>query len=373
MDRDDRQLGHRPGLDGLRGVAVVLVIAYHAWGETLPGGWIGVDVFFVLSGFLITTMLLEEQAASGRVWLSGFYQRRTLRLVPAVVAFLAVVAGYQMLTDGVFISDLARWAPRFYLTNISAASGIDDRGVAYIWSLAAEEQFYLLWPPLLALLLHRRASAALIVTATAVLALASSGSALMLWHAGTEWPRLYFGPDTHATPILIGCLLAQLWVWHMLPRWTGRAWVFALFILAVVALTISPNERFPYIGGLLLIASAAACIIAAILDDRPVAALLAVAPLRRIGRHSYAMYLWHPFLLHLMTPHGRWWTGVAVLSSYPVAAVSMAMIEGPCLRLKERVKAPDAPLVPQCDPCSPPGGTAAEIGIELSTTDHATQ
>src|SRR5438874_2564773 len=149
-----RSLGYQPALDGLRAVAVLAVFGFHATSSGVPGGYVGVDLFFVLSGFLITSLLLEERVRTGRVRLSWFYARRFLRLAPALVALLLCY----VLCYGLWKGD--RWPTALksaglaavYLSNWARSLGVNDMGwVGHTWSLSVEEQFYLLWPPLLLL------------------------------------------------------------------------------------------------------------------------------------------------------------------------------------------------------------------------------
>ena len=338
MAGTETRLGYRPALDGLRAIAVVLVMAYHLWIDRVPGGWLGVDLFFVLSGFLITTLLLEEQEQYGDVWLGGFYQRRTLRLMPALFAFLAVLALYRALINTSFMPRFMDWVPGVYITNAIAAFGLGNAGYAHIWSLAAEEQFYLLWPPLLVVLLRRRVARSTILVVTTAAVAASAVLALALWARGAGWMRLYFGPDTHAVPILVGCLVGEAWSWGVLPR-IERLLVPSIFVLAVAAITLRPQDDLVYTGGLGLIAAAGAVLIAAIIRLPRVAAPLSARPLVKLGRYSYAMYLWHPFLIYLAGSSDFERLG-AVLLSYPVAALSMRVVEGPCLALKQRLTRP---------------------------------
>jgi hypothetical protein len=212
-----KRLGYAPALDGLRGVAIALVMLHHA--DVLPGGYIGVDVFFVLSGFLITTLLLEERAAQGRISLRGFYRRRARRILPALITlllgYLVVVAlaggsGIRAVALGGFFTGNAVQA--FANPNPLAQNGL---GLAHLWSLAEEEQFYLLWPVVLILLARTRRLIPALATILAV-ALVWRG---VLAAEGASFYRIYYGPDTHADGLLAGALLAALrWRGSLRPR-----------------------------------------------------------------------------------------------------------------------------------------------------------
>ncbi|MDQ4069687.1 MAG: acyltransferase, partial [Actinomycetota bacterium] len=211
-------LGYRPALDGVRALAVMLVVAVHvtyvlvpAWaGRWVPGGFLGVDVFFVLSGFLITTLLLEEHHRSGRVSLRGFYVRRARRLLPAV--------GVLLLAHGVLTAliraDLGHEARSaaavaLYGANwVIAAGGSLSAGLGHLWSLSVEEQFYMVWPVLLlAALRCRRPTAVIVVIAVAGIVWAI-GVRAWLWLEGAGWDAIYVRTDARLDELFMGALLA---------------------------------------------------------------------------------------------------------------------------------------------------------------------
>jgi peptidoglycan/LPS O-acetylase OafA/YrhL len=320
------KLGHRPGLDGLRGVAVLLVIAYHAAPDVVPGGFLGVDLFFVLSGFLITSLLLAEWERTGTVGLGAFYVRRARRLLPALVAFLLGLVTYGVLVDRDFLSVTLRWLPFTYLTNGMIAFDVGRVAHGHIWSLAAEEQFYFLWPPLLIVLL-RSVPPRRVVAITAALTATAAVVPVVLWAGGDGWVRLYYGPDTHATPILLGCLLGELWTWGMVPVGLERHGLLALAGLAGAVVTLSPPDRALYVGGYALVAIAGAVLVLAVVRCPSLARRFEHPALVRIGVLSYAMYLWHPFLLQIVG--NGWLRWLAVLATYPVAVASMRVVERP--------------------------------------------
>ena len=265
-----RRLGHVPALDGVRGIAIVAVVTYHFF-NVLAGGYFGVDLFFVLSGFLITTLLLED----GR--LHRFYERRALRLLPALVPLLIVC---QRLTSWNRIAEGG-----FYVANFFRAFGRDslyDTPVDHLWSLAAEEQFYLLWPVLLGVLVvHRRR----LTLAIAILFVALVCYRIGLAASGSSMRRLYYGPDTHADGLVLGCLAAL--VRPHVRRSLGRialATVVAFFALG--AWTVS---WLAY--GLPLFEIAAALVVLAAADSG--LPELTLRPLVWLGLISYSLYLWH--------------------------------------------------------------------------------
>jgi peptidoglycan/LPS O-acetylase OafA/YrhL len=317
------RLGYVPAFDGLRGVAIALVVANHVgW---LGGGFLGVDIFFVLSGFLITTLLLEEWARDRAVSLRAFYVRRARRLLPALLALLAILGA----VAAAYASSGASVAPiltsiaasLFYAANIWRAAGHElIAPLTPMWSLAEEEQFYLLWPPLLVLLLRRRVSLGRLAAGVAVTAFAA-----MLWRAHLgPGARSYFAPDTRCDPLLIGCLLAI--VRHRMPRIPMPVAAVAGAALAADVAVSSISGGFVNLFGFPLAEISTAVLIAAALKGSPVPRLLRFRPLVRLGVISYSLYVWQGFVFALVG--GLPGVAVAVL----VAMVSYRYIEQPFKR-----------------------------------------
>jgi peptidoglycan/LPS O-acetylase OafA/YrhL len=220
VSRGAPRLPYQPALDGLRAVAVLAVMLYHGQVAWVRGGWLGVDLFFVLSGYLITSLLLAEWATSGGIDLKGFWSRRARRLLPALFTTLAAVAAY-----GAFLAPpdtLARlrWdglATLGYVANWRLLAShqsyfeqfADPSPLRHMWSLGIEEQYYLLWPLLLlgALRLARGRPRPLL-WGTLVAALASALAMAALYRPGGDPSRVYYGTDTRAHTLLVGCLLA---------------------------------------------------------------------------------------------------------------------------------------------------------------------
>jgi peptidoglycan/LPS O-acetylase OafA/YrhL len=351
----DRRLGYVPALDGARGVAILLVVLMHAYNNP-TGGFLGVEIFFVLSGFLITTLLLQEQRRTGRIGLRAFYRRRALRLVPA----LAVVVGAYAAASIAVACGARPFDPRdapassfdilagvLYLSDVVQAwGGLLPPGIRHLWSLATEEQFYLLWPFVLVALLRRRASAR---TQAAVLVAgiaAAAGTRLGLTVAGAGWQHLYFSPETTFDALLVGCLCA-VWLVHgtgprvvRSERFRRCAWPLAVAVIAAaVYLVPSTEERLLFSVVMLPFDVAAALlIVVAALDGRTLLArVLRLPPLTGLGRISYGLYLWHPVVL--------WSTGyvrsptLGVALSLVLALASYRFVERPFLRRKARLAA----------------------------------
>jgi peptidoglycan/LPS O-acetylase OafA/YrhL len=362
-----RHLGHRPALDGLRGVAIVLVLWHHTIAALLPweqahilGGFLGVDVFFVLSGFLITTILLERRADPERGSLRAFYRRRAARLLPALVAFLAADLGLALALQ----RDLGRevrtaFAALTYTSNWQATFGWDlDPQNVHLWSLALEEQFYVVWPCVLLFVLVRlRPSRAMAATGAAVVAIAC-------WrlylgdHLGTAFHDVYYRTDTRLDSLLVGAMVALAVQQHAFPagarvvRWAAPAGAAVLFLCI---LNPKPFPRFMYGGGFTVVAVATAALVFSALDDHgPAARVLSWRPLAGLGRLSYSLYLFHVLAFALAIELVRGSTGIRVLLAYVLsltfATVSYLAVERPLLRrYGDRPEAARAPEVDDRD------------------------
>ncbi len=318
-----KRLGYVPALDGLRGIAILAVIGVHAFGKPL-GGFYGVDLFFVLSGFLITTLLLEEHDRSGGIAMGSFYRRRAYRLLPGL---LAVVAAYTALTVASPRALEQVAAGALYGANFVLASGshlVDGTPFVPFWSLAEEEQFYLLWPLLLLLLLRREVRESRVAWALAglVVVLVAYRSGLAL--AGASYTRLYYAPDTHADGLVLGCLLALL-------RRRGLRVPELLGWLGLAALVVA--FAFPsLVGGeafeLAPASIAAALLTGAAMEQGLLSRCLSFRPLVWIGLISYSLYLWHFFCLELFD----WRTQVALPVALVVSALCYYKVERPLRR-----------------------------------------
>ena len=294
--------GWRPGLDGLRALAVLGVMAYHEPDLELAGGFLGVDLFFVLSGFLITGLLLDEHRRSGKVSLRSFWNRRGRRLLPALAALLlAVVVLTTVLGDVAQRRDLPSGVVSavFYVSNwnlIANHHSYFDQfsslsPLRHLWSLAIEEQFYLLWPiVVIACLRHNRR---LLIGVTIVATIMSIGLMAVLVGDGDP-SRSYYGTDTRAFSLLIGALGA-LFAWHLRPKGRRTLLVSVLGLGAIGAafLFIRDDARWMYRGGFVMFALVALGVIILASGDTFVTRAMSHPVLRRIGVLSYALYLWH--------------------------------------------------------------------------------
>ncbi|GIM95877.1 acyltransferase family protein [Paractinoplanes toevensis] len=326
--------GHsfRPDIEGLRAIAVLLVVAAHAGVPFLSGGYVGVDVFFVISGFLITSLLLREAEQTGRISVPRFYARRAMRLLPAaavvLIATLLAARLFLPLTRlGEFCTDAL--AATGYVANLRfAEAGTDylraDQSPSpfqHFWSLAVEEQFYLVWPLLIlagAYLWKRRRP---LVAVLAVLVVVSF--TLSVTETARSAPWAYFGPHTRAWELGAGALLAL--AAGRIPRHPLLGWA-GLAAILTAAVIFDDSTAYPGWLALLPVAGAVAMIAAA---GAGTGRLLGLAPMQAVGRLSYGWYLWHwPVLL--IVPASAWWQKVLLATgALGLAWITYRLVENP--------------------------------------------
>jgi peptidoglycan/LPS O-acetylase OafA/YrhL len=329
---------HISGLDSIRGIAVLMVIGYH---YTIPGfsfGLVGVDIFFVLSGFLITSILTDEWEKTEKINFPRFYLRRGLRLLPALAILLVVVSLRESLWSIL--------ATLFYMENWATAFKwlpTENSYLLHTWSLSIEEQFYLVWPLLLFFLIKSRIPRNRLFLVPLLLAFASNLTRATLWFSGVWGERIYRGTDTHSDGIFLGCALALILAHGVeFPRlmvWTLSV-ITGGYFLALWTRAIPKDTLF--MGGFFLVAVAAAIFIALIANSswNRLSRILANKPLVLIGQMSYGLYLWHvPVFMFLRrtlyVPNSVLVTS-ALLFTMLIAGGSYWLIERPILRLKDR-------------------------------------
>ena len=347
------------GLDGWRALAIVAVLIFHLRPETLPGGFIGVDVFFVISGFLITTLLVRELNKNGKVDLPRFWVRRARRLLPALFTVVTISTVAAFFAGGDLLVGIGRHilgALTFSNNWVEISVGADYFEAATpnlfmnFWSLAVEEQFYLLWPLLAILImafLPRGRSRVRLLAGAALI----SAIAMAAWYTPEATTRVYYGTDTHAFGLLAGAALAFAMAAPDLtffdtPRWQRLRVPLALGGLAVVVtlmLTTGGESAFTYRGGLVLASLATACMVAALPgEENRLTAVLTARPVEWVGQRSYGIYLWHwPAILIVdaawpaAAPDSvSWWVSraVALGVTLALAAWSFTHIENPIRR-----------------------------------------
>lgn len=342
-------LSYRPEIDGMRAIAIILVILFHAWGSTFPGGYVGVDIFFVISGYLITSIILRE-IEEGNFTYMGFYARRARRILPAVIAMTSVttIAAFllflpaELIEYGKILIYSMLFGSNFRL---AATPGYFDQSLQenpllHMWSLSVEEQFYLIWPTLLVLMLRflpdRKVKLAVI--GLAVLSLTGAEALLHVW------PRsAFFHLPSRGWELLAGALLAM----NFIPRIASRTFA-EILSAAGLALMIAPlflygkETAFPGLAALAPVLGCAFLIHATASRRTGVAAFLSWAPVAFIGLISYSLYLWHwpifAFVNYaLVRELTAFETSLCVLIAFFAAFVSWRFIERPFRRRSARV------------------------------------
>jgi peptidoglycan/LPS O-acetylase OafA/YrhL len=342
--------------DGLRAIAVLGVLLYHAGQTWLPGGLLGVDVFFVLSGFLITGLMIREFLSTGRIRLRRFWARRARRLLPALLLLLLGVAGYarwfadpsqlgRLRLDALAtLGYVANWRFAFsgqgYFQHFQAPSPL-----LHMWSLGVEEQFYLLWPLLVVLVLRRRASLRLLLIISVAGAIGSAVLASVLTGHHVDPSRVYYGTDTRAQALLVGAALATWTALRPAPvsergrRLVRSVGLAGAGVLVATFMLVGGESSLLYRGGFLVVALAVAGLLSSIawLPQSPQARLLGVAPLAYLGRISYGVYVWHWPLFLVLTSKRTGLDGVALLGvrfavTLATAALSFHLVENPIRR-----------------------------------------
>jgi peptidoglycan/LPS O-acetylase OafA/YrhL len=394
-----RRLGQRPALDGVRGVAVLLVIAVHV--GLLDSGDIGVDVFFPLSGFLITALLYEEWERHGALSLRRFYARRARRLLPALT--MLVVAGFALLS--LFVHTFKATMPRGtlvgstllfannWVATLSAAHGRALGPVSPTWSLAQEGQFYLLWPAVLAILLRQRTRASFVLGVLGVSILVLIAAVPLVRHAYPTY-NPYTSPLDRTAELLLGCAAAILWRERLLPPLLERpitGWLALAGLVFVLAQARTPQPTSYLAAAVLatlLIVSLLTDGQAGAVSDRPVrrfaergagalSAALGSRPLRFTGKTSYGIYLYHLPIYYLVLNYapGRshyFYGAVVLAASLLAAASSWKLLESPIIHgsaLMSRIKPATVPTSISGDDMFAVTGVSA---TQRDTADTAT-
>jgi peptidoglycan/LPS O-acetylase OafA/YrhL len=352
---------HWPALDGLRGIAAIAVLFFHAHLGFAVNGYVGVDVFFALSGFLITSILLREVRSRGRLRLTRFYVRRLLRLYPALLLTCALVVGIGLATGKLAEVGPGAAAALVYMGNWWMYTGHPALFLEHTWTLAIEEHFYAVWPLLLILLCSRR---------KVLRALGMTASLALLVVLFTPWPEpigAVRGTYLRGFPIVWGSLLAWFALGRSVRGQRALGWASgACLISLVVVLSVGRALPERWLTGPNSITAVLTVVVLAGVVLAPTswtASVLADSRLRWAGTRSYGMYLYHFPLLQGLRHHvdiGPLWARVVlgILLTLVVTELSYRWVESPFLRLKDRfdrrpVRRPSPPAPGQTDALSP--------------------
>ena len=336
------RLGHRPQLDGLRGIAIILVLLHHAGIPYVHGGHIGVDIFFVLSGFLITVLLYQEYVLYEGIDLKRFYIRRLLRLTPALLGLLTIFGAFTLATkSGAALANTGQsiFLAAFYLSDFAIAFNYSDLGgLGHTWSLAIEEHFYLIYPVSLLILLRKGPSTRTgIVVLTVMVVLIAIYRIFMWGPAPEEVARVYYGFDTRADGLLVGSILGLIAARGYLPKVSRHIAISGTGILACALIFADWDSRL-YAYGLPLINISTAIVLSYVMTTG--VEWLANKALVWVGIISYGLYLWHNLIFIVIRERvtGSPWAILVLgsLVSLIVAGTSFYLLEKPCLRLKKR-------------------------------------
>jgi peptidoglycan/LPS O-acetylase OafA/YrhL len=338
------RIPYEPPLDGLRGVSVLAVLFYHAELSWAPGGFLGVEAFFVLSGYLITTLLLTEWRQTGSIDLVAFWGRRARRLLPALFVLLAAIAGYAALIASP--SELGRirgdaLSTLAYINNwwqILAGHSYFDQfetpsPLRHAWSLAIEEQWYVVWPLIVMLVMRQCRSERALLVVSLILAAGSALAMDRLFESFLDPSRVYYGTDTRAQALLFGAALSAVRIGRRETRKKPPVWSVAggsacALAIGVIWVLTPDHAAWLYRGGFLLHAALVAVFIHRALQPGPnlLRRVLSWAPLRGLGMISYGVYLWHWPIFLVLTRSRTGLDGITLLAIRLLATLVISLL-----------------------------------------------
>lgn len=344
------RLLHEPALDGLRGIAVLAVIVFHAMPDQLPGGFIGVDIFFALSGYLITRLLILEFRSDRSISLVNFYWRRWWRLTPALMAML-LVYGVTRIWLGTGEDSLTQtkevlWAASYTANWARAYQWHSMPDLGHAWSLAVEEQFYLLWPPVLIILMKIFGSGRRLLFAVIGLAFLSWAWRVYLQFEGASIERLYNGTDTRIETLLWGGVLAVVVHQGIALQSVHREWLktagwCTLMLMLMLLFSANWTDRWIYSSGITLVSGCSVVLIASLqgASTNGMKQFLRTWPMALIGKISYGLYLWHFPVERALLSFGL--QGISLLFgtlglTLVIASISYVWLESPCLKWRDQ-------------------------------------
>jgi peptidoglycan/LPS O-acetylase OafA/YrhL len=356
----------RPDIEGLRAIAVGLVLVFHAYGTPFSGGFVGVDVFFVISGFLITDILIHEHSKTGRVSILGFYGRRVRRILPAsaLVTVATVIAAYYFLgfLTGNDVAVAAKWTAVFAANIHFGFVGTDYFGsqlppspLLNMWSLGVEEQFYVVWPGLfLTLVLIVRGTHHRHALAASLIAIIAASFAWSVFQTGADPTWAYFSPFTRACELGLGALIAVLGPAinrKLKPRWAAEV-LASCGLAGIASSALLLNSSTPYPGAVIAwpVVSTALLIAAGCTDIRTsVERCLSLRPMQWFGARSYSLYLWHWPILTIAAQYSvrhmsGWQTTGLLLLTILASTLTYRLVENPVRRARSLTARPGLSL-----------------------------
>ena len=341
-----------PGLDGLRSIAVLAIIIYHLNAKWLSGGFLGVDTFFVISGYLITSLLLSEYHQNQSINLIDFWMKRIKRLIPAVIFLVTVVLVFTLFFKPNLIIGIKQdaIAAIFYVSNwwyifqdVDYFNQFAIEPLKHLWSLSIEEQFYIFFPIILLLLLKKIKidSIVFILIITSLLSLISM---IIIYSITGDSSRVYFGTGTRAQTLLLGCLLAFLWPPFALKKRVSKGMksvvdisgILGLLFLVCIVIAVDDQDKWIYGGGFYVISFITLFVIASAVHPASlIKNILSFRPFIYIGKRSYSLYLWHfPIIVFINSYYVQgqipWYVYIIeVLLMFIMAEISYKFIERP--------------------------------------------